>query len=420
MKHLNLLFPILVLLSTFNPNRALPQSKYTGQSIEQILTMPDDSINIGLADLVLAKDFYPDLKIESFLYAFDYMAHRFNYYFGQYTDPDRRIRALNTFIYRKGYWNDSVSFHYDDSDLHVTKLSNKFINGYIATRKGSCITMPMLYVILGERLGFPIFASRLPYHFFVRYIPEQESPRFHENIEATNGGSYVSDKRYRKDLLAPDKAIKNGVYLRTLTKRQYIATLLLINSNEWIVRRNLDKARCYLELSMKYDSTFSSAYMNYAAIHLAEAMMLERNMNEEAEEEMAFYTVYAKNRNRNQSAPAYRPANLPQQTLEIPEPDSPAFQIHILDNLSKMDNRRRPDSPPQVSPPRQQCPVDPDLSVSLAQITMKYVPQIKAKLAVYKKYKRKAEDLGIVREYPLLFFQTQSVSLRKVQERGVK
>lgn len=414
---LKVFFAVLIVFSGRSFAQPLVDSTIT---IERILAMPEDSIDIGLADLVLARDFYPDLKIESFLYAFDYMAHRFNYYFGQYADPDQRIRALNTFIYRKGYWNDSISFHYDDSDLHVTKLSNKFINGYIATKKGSCITMPMLYAILGERLGFPIFASRLPYHFFVRYIPEEALAKFHENIEATNGGSYVSNKRYQKDLLVPDKAIKNGVYLRTLTKKEYIATLLLINSNEWIVRKNLDKAKYYLELSMKYDSTFSSACMNYATVHLEEAMMLEQKMNDEKQSEISFYTIYDKNRNRNQSSPTYQPPSLLQQNFKIPEPDLSAFQIQIVDNFSKMDNRSRNNPPPQVSPPPQQFPVDPDLSVSLAQITTEYVPQIKAKLAVYEEYKRKAEDLGIVRDYPLLFFQTQSVSLKKFQEKGVK
>ena len=197
--------------------------------------------------------------------------------------------ALNTFLYKKGVWNDSVSFCYDDDDLNVKKLSNKFINGYLSTKKGSCITLPMMYLILAERLGFPIYASRLPYHFFVRYIPEKKNPKFQENIEATNGGRYVSNKEYKKNFLVPDKALKNGVYLRSLTKKQYIASLLLTNANEWIMRKNLEKAKYYLELSMKYDSTFSSAYMNYGLIHFQEARQLEEKLWDEKQSEIAFY-----------------------------------------------------------------------------------------------------------------------------------
>ena len=205
-------------------------------TIEEILALPEEQIDVGLADLVLAKDFYPDLKIESFLHAFDYMADRFMYFFGQHTDPDKRVRALNSFLYQKGEWNDSITFGYDDEDLHARRLSNKFINGYIATKKGSCITLPMMYVILAGRLGFPIYAARLPYHFFVRYVPEPTTPSFQENIEATNGGSYVPNEEYKKTFRIPEKALKNGVYLRTLTKKQYVASLLLINANEWIAR----------------------------------------------------------------------------------------------------------------------------------------------------------------------------------------
>jgi len=386
---------------------------------EQILALPEGEIDVGLADLVLARDFYANLKIEQFLVIFDYMANRFDHFFGHHTDPDQRVRALNTFLYRKGVWNDSITFGFDEDDLQVTKLSNKFINGYLATKRGSCITLPMMYVILAERLGFPIFASRLPYHFFVRYNPEKKLTRFHENIEATNGGAYTSNKQYQKDFLVPNKAIKNGVYLRTLTKKEYVASLLLINSNEWIARKNLDKARYYLELSMKYDSTFSSAFMNYATIHLQEAIELERKMDDEKQSEIAFYDIYAKNMARNQTSPSPQFPGSLQHMFKIPEPDFSAFQIHIEDNLTKMNTSKQNQPLPEPTPPAL-LSVNPELQMSLAEITSRYVLLIQKKLAVYKRYKERAEELGIVRDYPMSFFQVQSNSLKQFQEKGVK
>jgi hypothetical protein len=71
-------------------------------SIETILAQPEDQIDICLADLILAKDFYPELKVESFLFAFDYMANKFSGSFGIIHDPDKRIRAMNTFLYKGG------------------------------------------------------------------------------------------------------------------------------------------------------------------------------------------------------------------------------------------------------------------------------------------------------------------------------
>ncbi len=388
-------------------------------TIEQILKLPEEQIDIGLADLVLAKEFYPDLKIDFFLYCFRYMAERYRQYFGGITDPDERVRALNTYLYKKGPWNDKITFGYDDDDLGVKNLSNKFINGYIATKKGSCITLPMMYVILGERLGYPIFASRLPYHFFVRYIPETKITNFQTNIEATNGGGYAPDAEYMKTFFVSEQSVKNGVYLRTLTKKEYLASLFLVNSNEWIARKNLAKAKHYLELSMKYDSTFSSAMMNYATLHLQEAIELEQKMNDEKQGEIFFFGAYTRSKSRNQPSPTPQLPNPLQQMFKIPEPDFSAFQLHI-ENMLPVDRTKQNQSDFQPSQSAQ-FQANPELQISLEEISERYVPLIQAKLEVYVKYKQKAEKLGIVREYPMSFFQIQSKSLKQFQqEKGVK
>jgi len=395
------------------------QQNLSTLTIEQILALPEEEIDIGLADLVLAKEFYPDLKIESFLYTFDYMADRYRYFFGHITDPDQRIRALNTYLYRKGSWNDSVSFCYDDDDLNVTKLSNKFINGYLSTKKGSCITLPMLYLVLAERLGFPIYPSRLPYHFFVRYIPEITNPKFEGNIEATNGGGFVPDTEYAQNFLLPKKSIKNGVYLRTLTKKQYIASLLLINANEWLKNKNVEKAKYYLQLSIKYDSTFSSAYMNYAMIHLYDAMYYEDKMNAEIESEKAYYDILARNKSTNQSMSSQPDVNSNLLNVPTPQPDYSTFEIQVKDNLTPA---VKPKQLSTISQPTQTKQVVPNVELQnrIAVIEQQYVPRIQADTAIYHQYKRKAEDLGIVKGYPLLFFQNKSSELKLFQEKGAK
>jgi len=187
----------IFLLFLFATNIGFAQKQYTGQSIEDILKLPEKDISISIATLVLAKEFYPNMNVPFFLQAFDYLADRFNYYFGNFTDPNDIIPALNTYPFKPGYWNDNITFCYDDDDLQVTKLNNKFINGYISSKKGSCITMPMLYIILGEKLHIPLKPVRSAKHFFVRYEPEGIKLNFQHNIEATNGGGFISDDEYQ-------------------------------------------------------------------------------------------------------------------------------------------------------------------------------------------------------------------------------
>ncbi len=394
-------FTLLIVLF----NIGFAQKRYTGQSIEDILKLPEEEISVSIATVVLAKEFYPELNIPFFLQTFDYLADRFKYYFGSYTNPDERIRALNTYLYKSGVWNDSITFSYDDDDLHASKLDNKFINGYLASKKGSCITMPMLYMILGEKLGFPIKAVRSPKHFFVRYIPKDIIIDFQQNIEATNGGGYIPDLQYKEDVFIPDKAIDNGVYLRTLTKKEYIASLLLINGNEYIQRNEIEKAKHYFKLAIKYDPTFSSAYMNYGVAVFDEAQVIEKRMWKEQEE--------AVKQIRRAASLAFTKKEEPPKTK-----NNEIFESEA----SRMANEQMPKPKVQANENVERTiatvEIKREIEERLDAIAEKYKPEIMAKIAEYKKYTGKAKELGIVLKFPLQFFQKQAESIKQYRESG--
>ncbi len=266
----------MILWLLFAPSLgALGQEHMKVPPIERILQVPEDSIDIGMACLSLAGEFYPDLNASVVLSAFSTLAQRFEHYFGYAVMPEERIRALNTYLYRKGPWNDSLVFAYDRSDPGARKRSNRFINGYLSRRRGSCVTMPMLYVILGQRLGMSIAAVRAPNHFFVRYLPKDAPRGWQANIEATSGGGYSSDREYTIDMKIPKTGITRGMYLRTLTKKEYLASLLLINVAEYIARKDFDRAERYADLALRCDSTLATGVWARGLVHYHRAMSLE-------------------------------------------------------------------------------------------------------------------------------------------------
>ena len=144
--------PLLLFLLGSIPLHAQKQ-RYHGQTIEELLALPDDQIDLGIACLLMAKDAYPEIDINAFDKALDYMAARVKSLVKGETDPIQRIGMMNTYLYRPGWWNDKITFSYDREDLLATKKESWFLNGYLATKKGSCVTMPMLYLVLADRLG---------------------------------------------------------------------------------------------------------------------------------------------------------------------------------------------------------------------------------------------------------------------------
>lgn len=421
---MKLLLPLLTILLFISLHA---QEEYTGQTIQEILELPEEQINIGIATLVLAKEFYPDMDVNFFLYSFDYLADRFSNFFGQYSDSESRIRALNTYLYQKGTWNDGITFGYDDDDLQVTKRDNKFINGYIATKKGSCITMPMLYLILGERLNFPIYPVRSAKHFFVRYISKAPTLNFEDNIEATNGGSYISDEQYQQDVLIPEKAIQNGVYLRTLSKKEYLATLLSTNAGEYFKEGNWVKAKEYLQLALKYDPTFSGAYWNYGILHLEEARKLEALMDADKQAEVTYYQTRSKkmansnphplpNNNFYNTTPNL---NIIWSDLPIPNMADPSKEFSKYSSFPNPSvNQKQPTSSRSSKQPFIHPKYQTGLQISLIDIERKYIPLINAKIEVFKNYTNMAEELGIVKKFPVEFFIKQAESLKQFKEKG--
>jgi regulator of sirC expression with transglutaminase-like and TPR domain len=87
---------------------------------------------------------------------------------------------------------------------------------YLATRKGNCVSMPVLFVILGQKLGLPITLAIAPNHVFAKYKRDNGEWL---NIEATTGGT-KSDSKYQEELGITPRAIATGIYLRPLSRRE--------------------------------------------------------------------------------------------------------------------------------------------------------------------------------------------------------
>jgi hypothetical protein len=104
-----------------------------------------------------------------------------------------------------------------------------FIHGFIQGEGGTCATMPVVYVAVGRRLGYPlhlVHATGGKYaHLFARWVEPIE--RF--NIEATAQGlSTPPDDYYRTGRYAiPPDVERKGCYLQSMTRRQELAMFLI-------------------------------------------------------------------------------------------------------------------------------------------------------------------------------------------------
>jgi hypothetical protein len=83
--------------------------------------------------------------------------------------------------------------------------------------------MPVLYVAVGRRLGYPLKLVGAKGHLFFRW----EDGKERRNFECTNGVSCPDDDHYKKwPFPIGDEEVQRGWYLRSLTPREELAGFL--------------------------------------------------------------------------------------------------------------------------------------------------------------------------------------------------
>jgi hypothetical protein len=104
-----------------------------------------------------------------------------------------------------------------------------FLHGLLGPRRmGTCSSMPILYLALGRRLGYPLKLVTTKGHLFLRW--ESETERF--NLEATGRGmNRYDDAHYRQwpFPLTEQEIAENG-YLQSLSPEEERAVFLTIRS----------------------------------------------------------------------------------------------------------------------------------------------------------------------------------------------
>ncbi len=132
---------------------------------------------------------------------------------------DYNIRYNPKWIAAPGSESPDDHFFADSSDV--------LIHGLIGDQHlGTCSSMPVLYVALGRRLGYPLKLVTTKQHLFVRW----DSPTETFDMDATSKGvSHYDDSVYRQwPFPISDEEIKDEGYLKSLSPEEELSVFLSI------------------------------------------------------------------------------------------------------------------------------------------------------------------------------------------------
>jgi len=194
--------------------------------LQGILSQPDDSIDLAKAEVAIEKMIDPSVNEVDTLKQLDALAASVRGRFpqGDATDNELKVVLLMSTLKDPGPWNGYRPFHYDLDDPMGKDLEQKLLSRYLVSHKGNCVSMPVLFVVLGQKLGLPVTLSTAPTHDFAKFRRDSGAWM---NMEVTSYGT-KTDQSYEQELRITPRAVQTGIYLQTLTRKQSV--LVMVNT----------------------------------------------------------------------------------------------------------------------------------------------------------------------------------------------
>ena len=188
------------------------------ERLHQIVSGPDEDISLAEAALLIAGHEYPDLAVAAYLSRIDELAHMLRMRIGEDATVQERIAELNQFLFSDLGFSPNTENYYDPR--------NSFLNEVLERRKGIPITLSVIYIELGRRIGLPLQGVSFPGHFLVKCAVSEGAVV----LDPYSGGISLDLHDLQKRL----REVRGGEVSRAI-----IAELLVAATNKEILARLL-------------------------------------------------------------------------------------------------------------------------------------------------------------------------------------
>jgi regulator of sirC expression with transglutaminase-like and TPR domain len=153
------------------------------QRFERAVEGPDGESDLARAALIIAIDEYPDLDIDKYLARLAAMAHHVRPHFPWDRNPRGCVEVLNRYLFGELGFTGNRENYYDPR--------NSYLNDVLDRKLGLPITLSLVYLEIGRRLGLPLEGVGLPGHFIVKW----QDARAQILIDPFNGGEILDAAR---------------------------------------------------------------------------------------------------------------------------------------------------------------------------------------------------------------------------------
>jgi regulator of sirC expression with transglutaminase-like and TPR domain len=132
----------------------------------ELVQKPEEDIQLDRAALYLAGEEYPEVDVDSYLAQLDAFATQVSLRVNEKSSPADVARAIGVYLF------DEIGFRGNSGEYY--SADNSFLNRVLDTRTGIPITLSLVFLEVGRRLGLRCSGVGLPGHFIVRLDDTEE------------------------------------------------------------------------------------------------------------------------------------------------------------------------------------------------------------------------------------------------------
>ncbi len=224
------------------------------KSIEAVLRLPPEQIDLGTAVLIVSESWSDMVGGRNYQRQLDDIA----------TEIRNRLKAKNAPM---GVAAIPIINDYLFNELKFKAINKAtdpydlFLHSVMDRHQGYCLSLSVLYLGVGERLGLPLYGVVVPGHFFVRY--DDSKIRF--NIEATHQGNSAPDSYYIEQFNVPKTST---IYMTNLNKRQALGCFFNNLGNVYKDINNVNQAMASMQWAVYINPSLAESRMNLGNIYL--------------------------------------------------------------------------------------------------------------------------------------------------------
>jgi serine protease Do len=208
----------------------------------KVLEKKDNKVDLLHAALLIARLDNEELDIVPYLREVDRAAQKIRARLPKGADDRAKLEALNKYLFAERGFHGSRGDYYS--------RSNSYLNEVLDDREGLPITLSVVYMEVGRRLGLKIEGVGLPGHFVARHVPAKGKPQLIDVYEA--GKVMTREQAAQKVEDITGEKLQDS-YLAAVAPRAIIVRMLSNLLNLAQRDRDMDGALRYLDTIIAVD-----------------------------------------------------------------------------------------------------------------------------------------------------------------------